>query len=864
MELTRIADHVARGADPTDEQFRLLVSSVTDYAIYLLDVSGRVASWNAGAERIKGYRAGEVTGRHFALFYTAEDRAAGKPEQALGHAARDGHMQGEGWRVRKDGTRFWAEVTLTALRDAGGALKGYAKVTRDMTRRHFEREREQLFAATFDSAANGITVADTTGRYLGANASFLRLVGYAEAELREKSIFDITHPEDVAESWRAFEAILTGEADRLEFDKRFVRKDGGVIWVHASVTRIADSEGKVTRLVAQVEDITERRAAEERVREAERRFRLLVEGVTDHAMYTMSSEGTISSWNAGAERIKGYAAQEVLGRHFAMFYTAEDRAAGKVELALETARRTGRFSDEGWRLRRDGSRFWALAVLDAIRDERGELIGFAKITRDLTERRAAEEQLREREARLHAFTSHSPSVMFLKRADGRYRFVNERFLERYAVQRAQVLGHTDDELFPGDVARALSKHDADVIARGEPLQYEETMHEAGGESVSLVIKFPVFGAAGEMTGVGGVVTDISDLKRTEQELREQRALLAEAQKVAGLGSWEWDPQSGRVLWSDELYRIYGLAPEAFKPSFEAYLERVHPADRQNSGTMMARALMDGRSFTMQERVVRPGGEVRHLRSHGEVMRNERGRAIKILGACLDVTEQRHSETALRQAAQDLHALTRRLVQAEEAERRRIAGELHDRVGQSLSALNINLDIVLKDATLAPPARQRLEDSLGLVDGTLQSIENVMAELRPPLLDEYGLAAALGWHAEEFSRRTGIAVRVADGAPEAVKGLRVETALALFRIAQEALNNAAKHSRARSVSIEISADENQVVLAVRDDGRGFDPSAARRGRWGMTTMRERAEAAGGQLEVQSAPGEGTRVVATVRL
>ena len=494
MELTRIADHVARGADPTDEQFRLLVSSVTDYAIYLLDVSGRVASWNPGAERIKGYRAGEVTGRHFSLFYTAEDRAAGKPEQALGHAAREGRFQGEGWRQRKDGSRFWAEVTLTALRDASGALKGYAKVTRDMTARHVEREREQLFAATFDSAANGITVADTTGRYLGANASFQRLVGYTEAELRETSFFDITHPEDVVESWRAFQAIVTGEADRLEFEKRFVRKDGGVIWVRASVTRIVDSEGKVIRLVAQVDDITERRAAEQRLRESEER--------------------------------------------------------------------------------------------------------------------------------LHAFTSHSPSAMFLKRADGRYRFVNERFLARHAVQREQVLGHTDDELFPGDVARALSKHDADVIARGEPLQYEETMREAGGERVSLVIKFPVFGAAGQVVGVGGIATDISDLKLTEQALREQRALLAEAQKVAGLGSWEWDPQSGRVLWSDELYRIYGLAPEAFKPSFEAYLERVHPEDRQNSGAMMARALMDGRSFTMQERVVRPGGEVRHLRSHGEVVRND--------------------------------------------------------------------------------------------------------------------------------------------------------------------------------------------------------------------------------------------------
>jgi two-component system sensor histidine kinase UhpB len=254
--------------------------------------------------------------------------------------------------------------------------------------------------------------------------------------------------------------------------------------------------------------------------------------------------------------------------------------------------------------------------------------------------------------------------------------------------------------------------------------------------------------------------------------------------------------------------------------------------------------------------------VRYLRSQGEVARNERGKPIKVFGACLDVTEQRHSETALRQAAQDLHSLTRKLVQAEEAERRRIARELHDRVGQSLSALNINLDIIARDDTLAPASRQRLQDSAALVDSTLQSIESVMAELRPPLLDEYGLAAALGWHAEEFSRRSGIRVSVTERAPEAAKTLRLEAALALYRIAQEALNNVLKHSRARHAEIEIEEAEGHVVLAVRDDGEGFDLAAMRRGRLGMSTMRERAEAAGGALHVETAPGRGTRVVARV--
>jgi PAS domain S-box-containing protein len=729
MELTRIADHIARGADPGDEQFRLLVSSVTDCAICLLDSAGRVVSWNAGAERIKGYAADEVLGRHFSLFYPAEDRAAGKPEHALAAAARAGSFEGEGWRLRKDGSRFWAEVTVTALRDADGALNGYAKVTRDMTARHFEREREQLFAATFDSAAHGITVADPAGHYLGANAAFQQLVGYSDAELRAKTIFDLTHADDVAAIWRAFEAIVTGAADRMEFDKRYVRKDGNVIWAHVSVTRIVDDEGRVTRLVAQAEDITESRAAEEAVRTSQ--------------------------------------------------------------------------------------------------------------------------------ARLQAFTDNSPNMMWLKDRDGRYRFANAGFLEYYGLQSEQVIGQRDAQLFPPAQARAMSAHDAEVMARDGPIHFEQASRQGGVERVSLVIKFPVAG------GVGAVATDITDRRLTEQALREQRTLLAEAQKVAGLGSWEWDPESGRLLWSDELYRIYGVAPEGFRPSFEGYLERVHPEDRQNSGALMARALMDGRGFTMEERILRPGGEIRYLRSHGEVARNERGKPLKILGACLDVTEQHHSESALRQAAQDLHALTRKLVEAEEAERRRIARELHDRVGQALSALNINLDIVLKDDALAPAPKKRLEDSLGLVERTLESIENVMADLRPPLLDEYGLAAALGWHAEEFSRRTDIEVRIADHSPEA-RSLRLDAALALYRIAQEALNNVLKHAHARNVRIEISTIDNHVTLAVQDDGQGFDPAKIRAGRWGMTAMRERAAAAGGELSLESAAGRGTCVRVRVPL
>ncbi len=262
---------------PDKERFQLLVDAVTDYAIYMLDPNGIIASWNSGAQRFKGYIESEILGEHFSRFYTDEDRASGLPQRALETALREGKFESEGWRVRKDGTRFWAHVVIDRIIDGKGNLVGFAKITRDLT---------------------------------------------------------------------------------------------------------------------------ERRKAEEALRESERHFRLLVQGVTDYAIYMLDPEGYISNWNPGAQRIKGYTADEVKGQHFSRFYTEEDRARGLPRRALEIARREGRFDAEGWRVRKDGTRFWASVVIDAIYDDDKELIGFAKITRDITERREAQEALAQTQAAL--------------------------------------------------------------------------------------------------------------------------------------------------------------------------------------------------------------------------------------------------------------------------------------------------------------------------------------------------------------------------------------------------------------------------------------------------------------------------------
>jgi PAS domain S-box-containing protein len=588
-------------------------------------------------------------------------------------------------------------------------------------------------------------------------------------------------------------------------------------------------------------------------------FRLLVETVSDYAIYLLDTAGRVMSWNAGAERIKGYAAREIMGRHFSVFYPPEDREAGTPERMLAEARREGRTTAQAWRLRKDGTRFWADVAITALRNRAGELTGFAKVTRDLTSWRAANERLRESEERLKGFTDNSPTIMFLKDAGGRYRFVNRPFLQNFGLRAEQVIGKRDEEVFPEEQAQRFKASDAQVLAQRAVVESEQAIATAQGERVQMVVKFPILDGDGGIAAIGGVASDITERKRAEQALLERRSLLAQTQSLAGLGSWEWDPGSGRFSWSDELYRIFGLEPRSFEPSFEAYLDRVHPEDRRMSGTVVARALADGRGFKHEERIVRADGVERLVRTHGQIVRDDEGRPLKLIAACLDITEQRHAEA-------ELQSLTRRLVQAEESERRRIAGELHDRVGQTLSALNINLDILLGMLGEKAPAdvRMRLRDSLALVDGTLQSIENVMADLRPPLLEEYGVGAALGWHAEEFSRRTGIAIEFQDLAKQKNRQLRREAAVALFRISQEALNNVAKHANARNVTLQVEPDGGDMLLTIRDDGAGFDAAEVRQrsSRYGMTTMKERVLAAGGSLQVDSAPGKGTTLRARV--
>src|SRR4051812_12404062 len=380
---------------------RAVMDSVKDYAIFLIDLQGVVLTWNPGARQIKGYKPEEIIGTSFTRFYTEPDRARGRPQELLAEARKNGRVEEEGWRLRKDGTPFWADVVISALAGPDGQPIGFVKVTRDLTARRMAelalRESEERARLTVASVKDyAIFMLDPQGNIATWNAGAERAKGYRADEAIGRHFSMFFPPEDVAAGKPERLLRTAREEERVEDEAWRLRKDGTRFWADVVITRIDDKNGKLVGFTKVTRDLTDRRRSEEALRQSEERMRLMVEAVRDYAIFMLDPDGRVASWNSGAQRLKGYTPREIVGEHLARFYPPEDVAEGKPEREIEIATATGRFEEEGWRVRKDGSRFWANVVLTAVRNGDGVLLGFTKVTRDLTERKRATEEVIER------------------------------------------------------------------------------------------------------------------------------------------------------------------------------------------------------------------------------------------------------------------------------------------------------------------------------------------------------------------------------------------------------------------------------------------------------------------------------------
>ncbi len=462
-----------------EQHFTELVAGVEDHAIFLLDPNGIVKSWNAGARRIKGYEADEIIGQPFTSFYPQEAIDSGWPQEELRRAAASGRFQDEGWRLRKDGSRIWANVVITALRSPDGVLRGFLKITRDLT---------------------------------------------------------------------------------------------------------------------------ERRQAEETLRQSEERLRIMIESVRDYAIFMLDPEGRVASWNLGAERINGYKAAEIIGQHFSVFYSSEDVALGKPQREFETAMREGHVEEEGWRVRKDRSQFWANVIITALYDSRGTLRGFAKITRDMTEKRqVAQLQLADKQKNeflaMLAHELRNPlapirnGVELLKLSRTVEPEIQEttRMMERQVVHLVRLV---DDLL---DVSRIAT---GKIHLNKEPIDVNEVVERAIEEVQ------PTLDARGHeliLTGPARQIVIDGDMVRLAQVVSN---LLSNAAKYTETPSQIWltvEPNDQEVLIRVRDKGV-GMAPEELSRVFNLFEQADNSISRLRGGL--------GIGLTLVKRIVElHGGSV---------------------------------------------------------------------------------------------------------------------------------------------------------------------------------------------------------------------------------------------------------------
>ena len=635
--------------------------------------------------------------------------------------------------------------------------------------------------ATYERAPIGIAECSPEGLYISVNQEFCRITGFEREEILTRSIKDISHPEEYGSEMMLHEQLIAGKIPSYQLKKRYIRKDGEIIWVQVIRSAVRDAQGKALYSVGIIQDITAQRQAE-----AEIEFQAHLLGHVHDAIISTDDELKITGWNHAAEVLYGWTGTEVLRRSIVEVTQSELPDEERTPI-LERMVRENFTIVEAVHHHKDGHAIDVEARGIALYDEDGKVTGYVTAVLDITQRKQIENTLREAKEHYRKLFNLVPVAVYACDADG--------VIQEFSQRAAEMWGRVPERNNPAERycgsfkmyypdGRFMPHAECPMarVLRGETLQPHE---------LELLVERP------------------DGLRRNV--LANPRALKNEQGEI--------------VAAINCFYDVTGLRQS------EKALQQLN-------------ILLEGR-------VQAPTAE---LQASNQALREE-------------VDERKQGEKALRENRENLESLSQRLVELQEEERRALARELHDRIGQALSALKIDLSMVRDE--LPEDAKQRigprLDDSLHLVVETISLVRNLMTDLRPAELDDYGLEVALLTYIKEFEFRYNIHVRL-EPSDTTIPRLNSGVEMTLLRIAQEALTNIAKHAQADQVTLSLQQEENVIRLTIQDNGAGIEdlPKKIRRGNHGLTIMRERAEAVGGKYEIFSTPTTGTRIEVTVRL
>jgi PAS domain S-box-containing protein len=716
----------------------------------------------------------------------------------------------------------------------------------------------QLFRDVFDASPIGIAVENLEGQPLFVNPAFRAFLGFSEEELHNKHCVDFSPPEDAEKDWNLFQQLRAGSIDHYQLEKRYFRRDGSLVWGSLSVSLLKHTPPLV---VAMVEDITDQKNAEE----ARSRHAAIVESSED-AIASATLDGVIVSWNAGAERLFGYAETEVIGKSVLILVPPE--LPEEEKKIFETLKAGGRINQlETVRMTKTGKRINVSLSISSVKDTTGKIVGFSGITRDITERKLAQQALRESEERLRLAVE--AGKMFAYSWDAA-----TDAIER-SGESAQILGTKKEEEATTGAAILAMVHPDDkqrleaAVAKlsvGNPtLQITYRIIRPDGTVAWLERNSRAhFDAQGKLQRIIGMIKDVTERKQAEELQRETNRAL--------------EKQSAELQAREELLKIFVKNVPAAVAMLDRDMRYLQVSDRWCTDYLAGRAQILGHShYAIFPDMPERWKEVHGRALQGETLRADEDRwdgqdgphwarwevrpwktAEGAVGGILILSED---ITRRRQMEETLSGMSRKLIEAQEQERARISRELHDDINQRLALLAGELDLWDQSASGGPDLHHHLEQAKQRIIEISSDVQALSHELHSSKLEYLGLAAAAKSLCREVAEKNNVEIDFKqDGVP---RSLSDEVSLSLFRILQESLHNSVEHSGVKHIEVQLWEHSNEIHLVVKDLGRGFDVEVAKQGKGlGLTSMQERVRLVNGTITVQSKPMGGTTIHVSV--
>ena len=756
---------------------------------------------------------------------------------------------------RTDAKRLLREETRLAT---GHGLAGPSILGRSSATRHDVPERQQPKASPCEDRSRFVNLTGRTFSYdwdittdvIIQSRESVDILGYSgdATSTTGKDLSGAIHPDD-REQVQAAIARLNAANPICESSMRVFRPDGSIVLLQKIGRGFFDQQGRLTRLIGIALEIGEPSLAslraEAAVRESESRYRRIVE-TTNEGVWLLDSELCNSYVNQQMAEMLGYESAEIVGRSVFDFYFPED-----VEQKKEVLKRR----KEGLReqieervRRRDGSELWVrMAVIPVFKDN-GGFDGALAMVSDITERKRAEESLRLFRALID---ESNDAIEVIDPETMRFLDVNQKACRELGYSRDELLSLRVSDIDPTLNASLYSRLQKEIGESGCVL-FETVYRRKDGSTYPVEINLKRVQL--ERLYWVNVVRDTTERKRLEETLRQKGTDLAEAQRLSRIGSWQWDPETDTVIWSDELYRIAGRDPNGPAVSYRQHSELYTLESWERLRHVVDDARQTGNDYELDLEMILPDGTTKWVTGRGESQRDASGRVVRLRGTIQDITERKLAEKSLAN-------VSKRLIEAQEQERTRIARDLHDDIGQRLALLAIELEHLQASSDLPAEIASRMSNMRDETCKICDDVQSLSHELHSNKLEYLGVSGAMNAFCQEFSEHHKAEI---DFEAHDLPGhVPQDISLCLFRVLQEAVRNSAKHSGARQYEVQLWGTSSEIHLTVRDSGSGFDSQRARESRGlGLVSMEERLRLLQGTLSIESQPQLGTTIHARV--